>query len=538
MANSDKNIVITPNRGSSTDDPKIEFSGANSALSAQTITARVYPSSNGTLSFEGSAGQLFSITNDLSGTLFSVNDISGIPAISVDASGAITLAQYGGNVGIGTSTTSARLDVRGTAGLVANLQGVVVDSSGNMGIGTSSPITLFDLGTNYYSGTPSTLSQAINKISLWNNGTPRYGFGISTGLLNITAGEGAAGIALRTGGVDERMRIHSAGNVSIGTTTNYSKLTVSGGTSTRTGITISDTDTASLMIFAGASQNAVISTDSISQSLIFKRGSTVGTENGTETMRIDGAGNVGINNNNPTFKLDVNGKIKGTSLVSNSPDNYYGGYDAAAKIVNPDFASFYGLVILNSVDNESHALLLDVYNSGYATIRADLGLTIAATGDIGINTGGTGNIVLQSAVSANSSVGAVGQVLTSQGPGASPTWSSATISRTSSTSSTSTLSWNSNSTDTVIITAQSGGLTINADSGSPYNSQRVLFSITTSSGGGTFSMTQGSAKAFRLVGVSLPSTLTTNNTLYLGCIYNSSAGGTGRWDVISIREGA
>lgn len=124
----------------------------------------------------------------------------------------------------------------------------------------------------------------------------------------------------------------------------------------------------------------------------------------------------------------------------------------------------------------------------------------------------------------------------------STSWTSlgyATGPRISSTSSTATLSWNSNSYDTIIVTAQSGGLTISADSGSPYNGQRALFSITTSSGGGLFSMTQGSAKAFRLVGVSLPSTLTTNNTLYLGCIYNSAAGsGTGRWDVISIREGA
>ena len=62
MANSDKNIVITPNIGQVA-DPTIVFSGANSTLAAQNITLTVLPDSNGTLRFSGLAGQLFSITN-------------------------------------------------------------------------------------------------------------------------------------------------------------------------------------------------------------------------------------------------------------------------------------------------------------------------------------------------------------------------------------------------------------------------------------------------------------------------------------------
>ena len=104
MANSDKNIVITPNIGSATDNPKVVFSGADSSTAAQDITLYAYPTDNGTISFEGSAGQLFSITNDLTGTIFSVNDVSGIPSIEVDADGTIRLAEFGGNVLIGTAT--------------------------------------------------------------------------------------------------------------------------------------------------------------------------------------------------------------------------------------------------------------------------------------------------------------------------------------------------------------------------------------------------------------------------------------------------
>jgi len=102
MALSDKDILITPNRGQ-TDDPKIEFKGADASLGPQTITARVYPTSNGTLSFEGSAGQLFSITNDLSGTIFSVNDVSGIPSIEVLDDGTVKLAEFGGTVEVNGS---------------------------------------------------------------------------------------------------------------------------------------------------------------------------------------------------------------------------------------------------------------------------------------------------------------------------------------------------------------------------------------------------------------------------------------------------
>jgi hypothetical protein len=96
MADSYKDIIITPNRGN-TADPKIEVRGANSSVNTA-IIIQTYPISNGMLSFEGTAGQLFSITNDLTGSIFSVNDVSGIPSIEVFANGQINFAQFGGNV--------------------------------------------------------------------------------------------------------------------------------------------------------------------------------------------------------------------------------------------------------------------------------------------------------------------------------------------------------------------------------------------------------------------------------------------------------
>lgn len=117
MANSDKNIVITPFI-SGTTQPNIVFTGQGN----DPITLRVLDGTTGTgitaggaLSFEGSAGQLFSVVNRLgTGSIFSVNDISGIPSIDVDASGRIHMAAFTGFVGIGITGPQDKLDVNGS----------------------------------------------------------------------------------------------------------------------------------------------------------------------------------------------------------------------------------------------------------------------------------------------------------------------------------------------------------------------------------------------------------------------------------------
>lgn len=96
MANSDKNILITPSVGLST-NPTIKFNGANNTPT----TLRVLD--DGTVSFEGTAGQLFSISDGLTGSIFSVNDISGIPSIEVLDTGLVKLNQYGGSAVFGSS---------------------------------------------------------------------------------------------------------------------------------------------------------------------------------------------------------------------------------------------------------------------------------------------------------------------------------------------------------------------------------------------------------------------------------------------------
>ena len=119
MAISNKNIVITPNvSGTLGSQPKIVFTGADSSIGdSAAITLTALPLSTGTLSFTGTAGQLFSITNNLTdSSIFSVNDVSGVPSLDIGSDGIIKLVPFNGRVLVGGATDdgSSAVQVTGT----------------------------------------------------------------------------------------------------------------------------------------------------------------------------------------------------------------------------------------------------------------------------------------------------------------------------------------------------------------------------------------------------------------------------------------
>lgn len=150
MALSDKNIVITPNIGAA-EDPKIVFSAANNDVGPLNITSYVYPTSNGMISFEGSAGQIFSMSNDMSSTIFSVNDISGLPSFDIAASGAIRVAPYGG-----TTTYGGPLILAAGTTLLAPLDFI----SGSLNTTAASGTFEYN-GSNFYSTQDSTSGRGV-----------------------------------------------------------------------------------------------------------------------------------------------------------------------------------------------------------------------------------------------------------------------------------------------------------------------------------------------------------------------------------------
>ena len=191
MALTDKNIVITPNVGSAS-DPKIVFSGADGSTGAQNITLNVYPTNSGTLSFEGSAGQLLSITNSMTGTIYSVNDVSGIPSIEVLDTGLVKIAQYSGNVLLGSATDDgvSKLQVTGSAKVTGGLT-VTGQSTNTISItsGTTGTVTI-DSGT---TGAISIGTNANAKTITVGNATGASGIVLNSGSTGVVANTVASG---------------------------------------------------------------------------------------------------------------------------------------------------------------------------------------------------------------------------------------------------------------------------------------------------------------------------------------------------------
>lgn len=184
MANSDKNIVITPNISQAA-QPSVVFKGQGNVP----ITLRVLDDSYGTLSFEGSAGQLFSINNNLtSGIIFSVNDVSGIPQIDVNADGTIRIAPFSGTVQLAGLTVG-----RGAGSISTNtalgVSALNVNTSGteNTAVGWYSLIAnTTGLGNSGFGST------ALTSVTTGNNNTALGRF--SLGYITTTSGNTAVGV--------------------------------------------------------------------------------------------------------------------------------------------------------------------------------------------------------------------------------------------------------------------------------------------------------------------------------------------------------
>jgi hypothetical protein len=236
-----------------------------------------------------------------------------------------------GNVGIGTSSPAKKLDVLGEAQIsfnsintylyyqstnnytgrntdgnmwmnvaggqhnifgVAGAEKMRIDSSGNVGIGTSSPTGKLHI-------VPAVNNYAI-KID---DGT------YSGGLLTSSSTGGLIlynGVAQPLGfwtNNTERMRIDASGNVGIGTSSPGAKLDISNGM-------VRLSNAYQVQWFNGATQLASILADS-GPNLTFQTGSS-----NTERMRIDSSGNVGIGTV-PTAKLDIVGTqwVRGGAAV-------------------------------------------------------------------------------------------------------------------------------------------------------------------------------------------------------------------------------
>ena len=93
-----------------------------------------------------------------------------------------------------------------------------------------------------------------------------------------------------------------------------------------------------------------------------------------------------------------------------------------------------------------------------------------------------------------------------------------------------------------VATAQAGALTINADTGTGLDGEKIQFRFTCDATPRVITFTGGVSKGFKPVGVTLTAsasnwtyTLTASKTTYFGAIYNSSSA---RWEIVAISQEA
>jgi hypothetical protein len=188
------NVTLTGNGTTLQVQSNVAFVSPNSQ---NTITATML--NGGTLSFSSNSGQLFSITDSLAqGSIFSVNDISGLPVIDVNANGWISLAQYGGNVHVyntasATSNTTGALVVDGGVGVRGNLY------TGNVTItGGSANGIIFSDGTTQFTSPAAISSYANSAFTRANNSINANTGGTITGNVTISANLTASNVATQT----------------------------------------------------------------------------------------------------------------------------------------------------------------------------------------------------------------------------------------------------------------------------------------------------------------------------------------------------
>ncbi len=205
----------------------------------------------------------------------------------------VTIATSG-NVGIGTSSPNAKLDVNGSIYLIGNIRNAWGDNLFNVAQYPYNTST----SPGYYMGFQTDANNRIFYISNKNE--------------DGSATDPNGGIIFRTGGTPtNRMLISYTGNVGIGTTSPAQKLSVTD--------TLSITNSAGTQYLLMGNQDSTgVNNPAIIQasngSLSFGGGTSWSGSGGTftSTVFLSDAGNVGIGTTSPAYKLDVTGEIRQT----------------------------------------------------------------------------------------------------------------------------------------------------------------------------------------------------------------------------------
>jgi hypothetical protein len=359
--------------GTTSPNAKLEVNGAITFSSVDTFGQLVVKAAS------GATGDMLNIGVDTANSVAFIQAVErGIDVIP------LSLQRYGGNVGIGTTSPAEKLHIYGTGdqllkvensgtylmyfGLASNAgylgstnatplniitnnsSRIYITTSGNVGIGTTSPTATLDVAGEIAIRGGESADDARMYFRASDNSDR---FTIETDLDGTTNNDL---LIFRAASTDNILVLKGNGNVGIGTTNPISKLHVAGSTYVNGGTLFIDSE--QYLRWGNSNQGIRGVNDT---SLEFVSG-------GSERMRITNTGNVGIGTTSPNTKLQV-------SALNSNYVNLTGGFSVVKA-------------------EEGYGMYMGVASSGNSWIQSatyDNGITYplilnSAGGNVGIGT--------------------------------------------------------------------------------------------------------------------------------------------------------
>lgn len=285
-----------------------------------------------------------------------------------------------------------------------------------------------------------------------------------------------------------------------GYTSNVGTVTSVGGTGTVNGITLTGSVTASGNLTLGGTLSGVDLTSQVTGTLPVGNGGTGATT--------------------------LTGYVKGSGTAA---------LTASATIPASDISSG---AALTEVDDTNVTLTLG--GSPTTALLAATSITAGWAGQLAVARGGTGaatltGVVIGNGTSAFTTVTAPSGAIVGTTDGQTLTDKRITPRVNAQTTTSSPWAWNSDSYDQQSFSALANALTINADAGAPTDGQRTILRFEDNGTARALTWTTGATKAFRAVGVTLPTTTVAGKVTYVGCIYNVA---DLRWDAVAVSQEA
>ena len=314
-------------------------------------------SNSSVLKVDGGSGTLFEVTDNLSGSLFSVNTIAGFPILEVFSNNRMVAGAYGSNalvvsasnVGIGIATPSVKLHIQG------NVSGSQFTSSRRNAVGFS--------GTASYARRALTASFALNasSVGIMRTGS-RYPITASraiTASYALASAGGGGGSGTISSGIVNRIPKYT-GTTTVGQS--FTPIFESGSAFVGVG-PISTSLVSRLQVYRSGSNSSVLKvdggsgtlfevTDNLTGSLfsvntiagfpileVFSNNRMVAGAYGSNALVVS-ASSVGIGIATPSTKLHIQGNISGSQFTSSRRNavGFFGTSSFSRRALTASFA--------------------------------------------------------------------------------------------------------------------------------------------------------------------------------------------------------